>query len=67
MDAYAEQAKAKGLLFLLLTGGEPFLYPEFRTLYARLKAMGLIVSVNTNSTLLHRKLWSGCRRFRCAG
>lgn len=53
--AYAEQAKAKGLLFLLLTGGEPFLYPEFRTLYARLKAMGLIVSVNTNGTLLNRE------------
>ncbi|MGN0773743.1 MAG: radical SAM protein [Candidatus Ventricola sp.] len=53
--AYAEQAKEKGLLFLLLTGGEPFLYPEFRTLYARLKAMGLIVSVNTNGTLLNRE------------
>lgn len=51
----ARQAKAAGLLFLLLTGGEPFLYPEFRRLYEGLKAMGLIVSINTNGTLLDRE------------
>ena len=26
----AEEMKNQGTLFLLLTGGEPFLYPEFR-------------------------------------
>ncbi|MDY5350473.1 MAG: radical SAM protein [Candidatus Ventricola sp.] len=51
----ARQAKAAGLLFLLLTGGEPFLYPEFRRLYEGLKAMGLFVSINTNGTLLDRE------------
>ncbi len=27
------QMKEAGVLFLLLTGGEPFLYPEFRKVY----------------------------------
>lgn len=30
-----------GVLFLLLTGGEPLLYPGFRTLYAKLKRIKL--------------------------
>ena len=48
----AEQAKKMGMLFLLLTGGEPFLYPEFWELYSELKKMGIIVSVNSNATML---------------
>lgn len=48
----ARKAKKMGMLFLLLTGGEPFLYPEFWTLYEELKKMGLMVSINSNATLL---------------
>ena len=36
----AQEAKEAGMLFLLLTGGEPFLYPEFWELYGELKEMG---------------------------
>ena len=50
--ALANQAKDRGLLFLLLTGGEPFLYPEFWELYGELKKMGIIVSINSNATML---------------
>lgn len=63
----AEQARGEGLLFLLLTGGEPLLYPEFEPLYTELSRMGLILSVNTNGTLIDEK-WAdffaehGCRR-----
>lgn len=41
-----------GVLFLLLTGGEPLMFPEFKRLYTELAKMGLILTVNTNGTLL---------------
>lgn len=48
----AEEMNKAGVLFLLLTGGEPLLYPEFQELYLRLKQLGMILTVNTNGTLL---------------
>ena len=48
----AEEAKDAGMLYLLLTGGEPFLWPDFWELYERLISMGLLVSINTNGSLL---------------
>lgn len=48
----AEQALDSGVLFLLLTGGEPLLYPEFERLYKTLTNMGFVITVNTNATLL---------------
>ena len=48
----AEEAKERGVLYLLLTGGEPLLFPEFERLYQTLKDMGFIITVNTNGTLL---------------
>lgn len=48
----AEQAQKAGLLFLLLTGGEPFLYPEFEKLYEGLCKLGFIITINTNGTLI---------------
>lgn len=48
----AEQARSAGLLYLLLTGGEPFLWPDFWPLYERLTAMGFVLTVNTNGTLI---------------
>ena len=48
----AETAKKAGMLFLLLTGGEPFLYPGFRELYEQLAPMGFVISINTNATMI---------------
>ena len=48
----AEQMQSSGTLFLTLTGGEPLLHPEFREIYCGLLAMGMIVSVNTNGSLI---------------
>lgn len=48
----ARQGCERGMLFLLLTGGEPLLYPEFKKLYAGLVKMGLILRINTNGTLI---------------
>lgn len=50
------QMKDAGVLFLLLTGGEPFLYPDFKRLYLGLKQMGMILTINTNGTLIDEEL-----------
>ena len=50
------QMKDAGVLFLLLTGGEPFLYPDFRRLYLELRKMGMIITINTNGTLIDEDL-----------
>lgn len=48
-----EQMQRAGVLFLLLTGGEPLLYPDFKELFINLKKMGMILTVNTNGTLIN--------------
>lgn len=40
---WAEQLQDMGTLFILLTGGEPMLYPHFKELYTRLREMGFIL------------------------
>ncbi len=46
------RAVAQGLVFLLITGGEPLLRNDFPYIYTELKKMGLVVSLNTNGYLL---------------
>lgn len=48
----AEKARDRGMLYLLLTGGEPLSRPDFREIYTAVRNMGLVVSVNTNGTLI---------------
>lgn len=48
----AHQLKELGTLFILLTGGEPMLYPHFKELYVALREMGFILTINTNGTLI---------------
>lgn len=48
----AEQAKARGMLLLLLTGGEPMIRPDFAEIYTACREMGLLVSINSNATML---------------
>lgn len=49
----ARQAKEAGNLYLLLTGGEPFIFPDFFQLYEELIQMGMILSINTNGTIIN--------------
>ncbi len=51
----AGEVKEKGLLYILLTGGEPFLYPELPSLMAGLQEQGFVVSINTNGTMIDEK------------
>lgn len=50
--ALGRQMRDAGVLFLLLTGGEPLLHPDFRAVYLGLKKLGMILTVNTNATLI---------------
>lgn len=50
--ALASEARDAGMLHLLLTGGEPTLYPDFWDLYEKLSYMGLILSINTNGSTI---------------
>lgn len=50
-----EEMRKAGVLFLLLTGGEPLLFPDFQRLYLELKRMGMVLTINTNGTLLDKK------------
>ncbi len=48
----AQQARDAGMMFALLTGGEPFLRPDFFEIYDSMKDMGLMISINTNGSLI---------------
>ena len=53
-------ARDMGMMFLLLTGGEPTLRTDFAEIYEGLMKLGLSISVNTNGTLITpeiRELW----------
>lgn len=48
----AREARDAGMLYLLLTGGEPFLWPGFWELYEQLTRMGFLISINSNGSLI---------------
>jgi MoaA/NifB/PqqE/SkfB family radical SAM enzyme len=47
-----ERLSRGGVLFLVLTGGEPLLRPDFPELYRRVKELGIIPTLFTNATCL---------------
>lgn len=53
--ALAKEARDAGMLYLLLTGGEPFLHPQFQQIMTRLHQMGLLISINSNGTMIDEK------------
>lgn len=60
----AREGAAHGLLYPLLTGGEPFLHPEFDRIYTGMLELGLQVSINTNGTLIDRQRAEFLSRYR---
>lgn len=48
----ARQAKETGTLNITLTGGEPFLHPEFRKIYRELNKMGFLISIMSNGSMI---------------
>ena len=47
----ASEARDSGMIFLLLTGGEPFLRDDFEQIYSSLAEMGFVITINTNGSL----------------
>lgn len=52
----AADAKDRGMIFVLLTGGEPLVRKDFFEIYQGMKKMGLLISVNTNGSLIKGKV-----------
>jgi radical SAM protein with 4Fe4S-binding SPASM domain len=48
----AREAVDQGMLFLLLTGGEALIRPDFFEIYEPLRSMGIIIALYTNGTLV---------------
>ncbi|MGM9601752.1 MAG: radical SAM protein [Faecousia sp.] len=53
---WARQAADAGLLYPLLTGGEPFLREDLPQILTGMQQMGLQVSINTNATLVDESM-----------
>lgn len=51
-----DEMAAAGCLWLLLTGGEPLLHPDFRKIYTYAKKQGMVVSLFTNGTLITHEI-----------
>lgn len=48
----ARAAKDRGMIFVLLTGGEPLMRRDFFEIYKGMKEMGLLISINSNGSML---------------
>ena len=51
----ADEAEKKGLLYLLITGGEPFMWPDFWELYEYVSKKGFVVTINSNGSMINEE------------
>lgn len=58
------QAVDQGMVYLLLTGGEPLIRPDFCEIYTEMVKMGVVMSVNTNGILVNEKIIECFRHYR---
>jgi len=48
----ARAAKDRGMVFALLTGGEPLVRKDFFEIYDGMRKMGILISINSNGSML---------------
>lgn len=48
----AKAARDRGMIFALLTGGEPLMRRDFFEIYRGMKDLGLMISINSNGSML---------------
>ncbi len=53
--SYIADAIDQGMLLMLLTGGEPMLRPDFSDIYEFSHERGVLISINTNGTMLTKE------------
>lgn len=58
----AKEAREAGMLFLLITGGEPFMWPDFWELYEELTRMGFLITINTNGSMIDDEVVARLRK-----
>lgn len=63
IDSISKQAVSLGAVWVLISGGEPLLRPDFMDIYLLLKRKGLLVSVFTNATLINSSHVSLFRKY----
>ncbi len=51
---YISELINRGLLYCLISGGEPTIHPDFIEIYTFLKQSGVIVEIFTNGSMLHK-------------
>jgi len=51
-----DELKDAGVLWMTLTGGEPFVHPNFRQIYKEAKAKGFILHLFSNATMITEDL-----------
>ena len=51
-----DEAADAGLLWLLITGGEPLFHPRFLDIYMHVKSRGIFVNLFTNGTMITEKI-----------
>jgi radical SAM protein with 4Fe4S-binding SPASM domain len=51
-----KKAAETGVVFLLLTGGEPLLRKDFKEIYTELSKLGFLISINTNGYLVNDEI-----------
>ena len=52
----AQEAKEAGTTWVCVTGGEPLLHPEFKTIWQGLARMGFFLTLQTNASLITGKV-----------
>ena len=52
----ARDAKDQGMIFALLTGGEPLVRKDFFEIYRGMKEMGILISINSNGSMLRGEI-----------
>ena len=52
----AEAARNRGMIFALLTGGEPLVRKDFFEIYDGMRKMGLLISINSNGSMLRGEI-----------
>ena len=59
---FGKVCRDKGMLFLLLTGGEPFIRKDFKEIYTELNKMGFIITINSNGILITEEVIEWLRK-----
>lgn len=57
------QAVDAGMIYLLITGGEPFLRPDFLQIYTDMVRRGVKISINTNGTCVTSQILEVFRQY----